>query len=950
MYLRFFFILFCLSITSLANSQTSMPVKWKQFALQSNEKTQKPDNQNNYYLAKISNLKTSYKQKQVENRFQRILDKDYAIISLSIKDYEQLKKSNKAIWEVNNLWKYSENLLHKNIDDNNSFMVKTKSPGQLKTLVKEKTSLKIVKSSGALFILYGYFDEIKSFISTSDHVYYVGLESLLPKKESKIAELDLSVNTINKIYNENSYLNGLGQTISIKDNLFDENDLDLAGKYVPSSTASSTIDAHATVMATIAAGSGNTSIKGKGVAFKSKITSSDFESLLPDQFAQLSMLGVNIQNHSYGTEIENFYGSLAEAYDEFCYANPEFLHIFSSGNSGENTSQSGNYQGIPGFANQSGNFKMAKNTLCIGAMDFNDKTAIFSSRGPAHDGRIKPELVAYSFVGTSNSTALTSGLCLLLQQQYINNHGDNPLSALIKACLINSASDIGNKGPDFKSGYGNINGYDALKTINNNHYVIDEVVDNESKSYNLSIPANACNLKLTLVWTDPAAQVNSNIALVNDLDFKLIAPDASEWLPWVLDASPDLDKLNESATRKADHLNNIEQITLENLQEGTYTIEINGFDISSASQKFALAYQWCKKDTFEWNFPTKNDAVALGENPLVKIKWLSTYSNQNGELSVSYDDGSSWQIIDYQTVLNNKNFLWSPESGTNSVTILKMKIDGTEYLSDTFVVSDETNTKVTLDCDESVELNWNESPNASSYNIFNYQNQQMVKIATKADTSFTFEKLDYPSSYFAVEPIFVNDFVGQRSETIDYSSYGAGCYFDSFYAFAKNENNEQGIEVFMEFGSNYLVEKIELNRILINDTELLKKYDSLTELILSYYDAEPLQGLNQYQLRITLADGKQYLSEIINAYFLSDRPFLIFPNPANKDGVNIYSKNFGDTKVLFTLFNTSGQKIFDYQLQSERDFIELDKLKAGTYIYKLESSNGIIESSVLIVH
>jgi hypothetical protein len=94
---------------------------------------------------------------------------------------------------------------------------------------------------------------------------------------------------------------------------FDLNDIDLLNKHIPSQTQSANVTSHATAMATIVSGLGNSSALGKGVIQKAKIQSSDFLNIYPDEVATLE--GATTQNHSYGTLIENFYGSLANAYD-----------------------------------------------------------------------------------------------------------------------------------------------------------------------------------------------------------------------------------------------------------------------------------------------------------------------------------------------------------------------------------------------------------------------------------------------------------------------------------------------------------------------------------------------------------------------------------------------------------------------------------------------------------
>src|SRR5690606_23945830 len=115
-----------------------------------------------------------------------------------------------------------------------------------------------------------------------------------------------------------------------------------------------------------------------------------------------------------------------------------------------------------------------------GAIDSFIQVPLLSSRGPAYDGRIKPELVAFGIDGSSGSAAVVSGIALMLQQAYKNLHHDSlPSSALVKAILINSADDTGPPHPDFISGYGNANAHKALQTISNGYLLQGAVTENE---------------------------------------------------------------------------------------------------------------------------------------------------------------------------------------------------------------------------------------------------------------------------------------------------------------------------------------------------------------------------------------------------------------------------------------------------------------------------------------
>jgi hypothetical protein len=120
-------------------------------------------------------------------------------------------------------------------------------------------------------------------------------------------------------------------------------------------------------MATLIAGGGNSGPAGQGVGWQAGLTSADFADLLPDDGAQLQRRNVSVQNHSCGTGLENYYGLEAPAYDAQARQYPALLHVFSSGNSGNQASPTGTYQGLPNVANLTGQFKMLKNTLSAGA-------------------------------------------------------------------------------------------------------------------------------------------------------------------------------------------------------------------------------------------------------------------------------------------------------------------------------------------------------------------------------------------------------------------------------------------------------------------------------------------------------------------------------------------------------------------------------------------------------
>ena len=140
-----------------------------------------------------------------------------------------------------------------------------------------------------------------------------------------------------------------------------------------------------------------------------------------------------------------------------------------------------------------------------------------SSRGPANDGRIKPDISANgngqmstdpnnvyaTGSGTSAAAPGVSGVLAQLYQAYreVNNQED-PNSGLLKGILLNTAEDYGNEGPDFTFGWGRLNAYKAVKVIEENRYMDSSISQGETHRYQLTIPDNVKKVKVMAYWMD----------------------------------------------------------------------------------------------------------------------------------------------------------------------------------------------------------------------------------------------------------------------------------------------------------------------------------------------------------------------------------------------------------------------------------------------------------------
>jgi hypothetical protein len=892
-------------ITTIGLSQSAE--KWKQYIKKENEgKFEK------YYLTSLENAH------QNKYKIVKKLDNAFCIVeNESLRPNEPLKKN----LPVNSLWKLPSNF--SNHKEDRQYIIATDSIKALITDLKSinisdikilDNHLVIIKSDSKTII-----DEIIALTSVSS----VSQESLQPKGESKIIDQNFSINSINKANTNFPLLTGENQIVAIKDDFFDVNDIDLLNKHIPSSTQSAIVSPHATAMATIVSGLGNSSALGKGVAHKAKIQSSDFLNIYPDEIANLQ--GATTQNHSYGTVIENFYGSLANAYDAQLFSNIDLTHCFSSGNSG-----------LEGYKSITGNFKQSKNSIVLGCIDQNEVIMPFSSKGPAYDGRIKPELVAFSTQGTSNSTALATGIITLMKQHYKTINNIALTNSLTKAILVNSAKDLGNIGPDFTYGYGNINADKCLKTISENRIISGNLTSGQTNSNTITLPANAKNLKITLVWNDLPAAINSNISLINDLDMEVISADNTTFLPWIL--KPDAPQ--QPAVRGKDKINNIEQVTIENPASGSYTINIIGSYVSNASQEYGIVYEYELENQFEWNYPVNNDNFPYDGKTISPFKWNSSFSGISGQLSISYNNGQTWEIIANGIKLDSEQFTYTPTKQKFSKAKLKMTIDNTDYISDSFTISYDLNISTSLVCDGTTEINWDKPADVASFNIYQLTSDylEFKEQTTNANYTYTDGKI------YTVIPVFDNS-EGIKSESTLQYAQNSNCYFELALAEVYEENK---IKINASLFSLYNIKRIELVKIINNAEDVISTINDINSKTFSFVDTAPIKGSNKYKINIILENNNVISSLILDTNYLGNDLFFVHPTLLRKnEELNIEAKK--EETAIFYLYNINGQNTITSPLLSKTNNINLKNTALGIYIYKIITSSGEMQTGKIAV-
>jgi serine protease AprX len=345
--------------------------------------------------------------------------------------------------------------------------------------------------------------------------------------------------------------------------------------------------------------------------------------------------GARIHSNSWGSTIgDGSYDSQASEVDDFVWNHRDILICFAAGNAGADASSRGVIDN--GSLTPPGT---AKNCLTVGATenmrpDFNltygggfgfpadpiasdlvannaEGMAAFSSRGPTQDGRCKPDVVApgtailstrsrlatgtgwqasndplYFFDGgTSMATPLVAG-CVALVREYLakTQARNNPSAALLKALIINAAHNITGQYvppevgtiPDNSEGFGRVNVGEVVAPTGQVKFWDEgdgkQLDTGEEEARTVTVAAANQTIKATLVWTDPAGS-----GLQNDLDLILRAPNGTEQHGNVPANSTSFDRVN-----------NVEQVTWDNVPIGDVQIITRANRITQATQSYAL--------------------------------------------------------------------------------------------------------------------------------------------------------------------------------------------------------------------------------------------------------------------------------------------------------------------------------------------------------------------------
>jgi hypothetical protein len=522
--------------------------------------------------------------------------------------------------------------------------------------------------------------------------------------------------------------------------------IDFEGR-LDNSTASGTGQTHGDGVAGILGGAGNLNPNMRGMAAGSNVFVSNYNSTFLDAATttRINNGSVQITNSSYGNGCNDGYTSTTVNVDNQIFNNPTILHVFSCGNSGNSNC---GYGAGSGWGNITGGHKQGKNVIATANLYFDGSLVGSSSRGPAYDGRIKPDIAAngvqmstdedndyLQFGGTSGASPGIAGVSAQLYQAYGDaNGGALPPSALIKATLLNTTNDAGNVGPDYKFGWGIVNGLRAGMLIEDGHHLTSTVSQGNSNQHSITVPSGTKQVRFMVYWMDPAATNGATTALINDLDLVVSDPGGMNYLPWILNPAPNATTLDLPATNGADHLNNMEQVVFNNPVSGTYTIDVTGFSVPMGPQDYFVVYEIIS-DEITVTYPNSGESFVAGEDE--SIHWDAPASTGTFALEYSDDNGASWNSL--TTVASAiRTYEWTVPNNLTGNALVRVTRGGVSDVSDsTFSIAPlVTGQSITKVCPTEVTISWNATPNADSYDVYVLGTQYMENVGNSTTTSY----------------------------------------------------------------------------------------------------------------------------------------------------------------------------------------------------------------------
>jgi subtilisin family serine protease len=499
--------------------------------------------------------------------------------------------------------------------------------------VLEKHGRILRKKSAAMWVVVIPQTSVRS-LAEDDRVQWItaGPLPFLPENNHTREAINVdALQTLNLATGHIGGWNGTDVRVGIFDDGIDERHPDFDGRVGISPYATGP-NHHGTQMAGIVAGHGWLSNESDSLAPGMNGSQFQWRGMAPqvllidaswdhgeDVSAHTSLIsspGMQLSNHSYAISFDGSYSLFDRARDGIMRgivpnddgtttSIPRRLSVFSAGDLGQSSWPSYHQKGYFSLT------KQLKNGLVVGWWNYwcdsqvdpscvqtLKQIAKESSLGPAHDGRIKPDVVApgtdiisptllppdpgppcppytppcppyYGGAsGASTASAAVTGSIALVLHRYKDAYSvadlnlQAPWPSTLRAVMIHTATDVtiddppypqtpsspwfsnsdgGVKptpGPDFVTGWGLINTEAAVNLVGGKHLLEDTIDECEAKVYSFFV-GTSDPIRVTLAWDDPPYtdpySSSTEPRLLNDLDLILIDPMGQSHYPWKLD-------------------------------------------------------------------------------------------------------------------------------------------------------------------------------------------------------------------------------------------------------------------------------------------------------------------------------------------------------------------------------------------------------------------------------
>ena len=605
------------------------------------------------------------------------------------------------------------------------------------------------------------------------------------KEDTKGRSLHRS-NAINTDFATGRHYDGSGVNVAIADDGIVGPHIDFTGRMTNFSTVPGGF--HGDMTSGICVGAGNIDPTIRGMATGAYLYTFDIGAYpqILDAVANYSNYGIVIASTSYSQGC-NEYTSDTQFGDQLLYENPQLQFVFSGGNNGTGDC---NYGAGAGWGNITGGYKQGKNVVACGNLSPLEVLDPSSSRGPSADGRIKPDICANGLDqmstdennsyqvggGTSAASPGIAGIFAQMYQAYKTLTGLlNPPAPLIKACLLNSAEDIGTAGPDFTYGWGRVNAFRALRTLEESRYLTDSVDQGASNTHTISVPPGTTHMRVMVYWSDVGGSPAAAPALVNDLNMTVTDPSSGLWNPWILDPTPNVTNLTAPAVRGVDSLNNVEQVTLDNPIAGIYTVTVNGYAVPSSGQRYYLVWEF-RSGEVTMTYPNGGEGFVPGETEV--LRWDGQKDLGNYSLDYTTDNGATWNAIAPTVPQTLQQLSWVVPSTVSGEVKVRISRGSFFDVTDTSLAIIGVPTGITVDwaCPDSMRLIWNAVAGASGYTIYKLGAKYMEPIGTSAVNNFIVTGTNPTSEYwFSVSANTPQGNTGRRAYAINKAPGTFGC-------------------------------------------------------------------------------------------------------------------------------------------------------------------------------